>query len=759
MTCCPTDLAPDATEAFSGNIQQWVRLNPAGLRTLELIVPGICEPSHIQIIEKQLKRLAELETARVNLSRKGVSATWRHEGFDPARILQELMVLGFVSRPIDPSLSGVDDDALLSRALLRAVAVSGFAAANVMLLSVSVWSGAEGATRDLFHWISAAIALPTVAYAGRPFFRSAVRAVSSGQMNMDVPISLAVCLAALMSLFETFNHGETAYFDASVTLLFFLLTGRYLDHLMRARARSAISQMLSLASTSASILGDDGIAREIPADSLGAGMTMLIAAGERLAADGIVAKGESEIERSVVTGETLPVVVRPGSQVLAGMLNLTGPLHVKISAAGQDTFLSEVVSLLSMAEQNRSRYVRLADRLARVYSPAVHVIAGLALGGWLWRTGGDWHTSLMVAMAVLVITCPCALGLAVPAVHVVASSTLFRRGAMIKDGAALEKLASVDTVIFDKTGTLTLGRPRLIGPAQISEEALAVAAGLAQASRHPLSKAICDAARERDLVPASVEATQEHPGRGLSGRYGSEDVKMGSRAWCGIAADGSQAFPEFALVIGSRSSTVFTFEDQLRPDARKTVDELKNRGIEVRILSGDRAAAVRHAAVAVGIEMWQAEMTPKSKLEHLEALKATGRKVLMVGDGLNDAPALAAGTTSMAPSSATDIGRTAADTVFFGDSLSPIIASLDVSKNAERLSLQNFLLAAGYNLLAVPIAAAGLASPLIAAIAMSTSSIIVIANSLRLGMERRSFARSTVNSRHTGSWVAKEMPA
>jgi Cu2+-exporting ATPase len=389
---------------------------------------------------------------------------------------------------------------------------------------------------------------------------------------------------------------------------------------------------------------------------------------------------------------------------------------------------------MSTAEQGRSNYIRIADRLARVYSPAVHIIAAATLIGWLWWTGGDWHTSLMVATAVLIITCPCALGLAVPAVHVVASGVLFRNGAMIKDGAALEKLSAVDTVIFDKTGTLTLGRPRLAGPAAVSTDTLALAAGLARASRHPLSRAICAAARQRNVPPADVRNVQEHPGKGLSGTCNGQELRLGSRQWCGAPGASHDALLELVLVAGSRAPVTFTFEDELRPDAAAVIEDLGNRGLEVRILSGDRAAAVRHAAEALGITTWQAEMTPQAKLACLEDLARHGRRVLMVGDGLNDAPALAAGYTSMAPSSATDIGRTAADTVFFGDGLAPVAAALAIAARAQQLSLQNFGLAVGYNILAVPIAMLGMASPLIAAIAMSTSSLIVIANALRLGL-------------------------
>ncbi len=734
MTCCPVGPAIDAATLFAGDLEPWVTTRPDGTRELDLIIPGLCSPESISVIEEALEQLSGLASARVNFTCKRVVATWNDVSFSAAAISGKLNELGFISRPFDPSHSGLKADDAQSRLLLRAVAVSGFAAANIMLLSVSVWSGAEGSTRDLFHWISAGIALPAVAYAGRPFFRSAVRALSSGQFNMDVPISLAVCLAALMSLFETFNHGEVAYFDASVTLLFFLLTGRYLDHLMRARARSAVSQLLSLSASSAMVEEADGTTRVLAATALQPHMKMLVAAGERLAADGVVIAGTSEIDRSLLTGETIPEVVAKGAIVHAGMLNLTGPIAIDVTAAGQDTFLAEIIRLMASAEQSRSRFVQIADRLARIYAPAVHILAATTLAGWLLWTGGDWHISLMTAIAVLIITCPCALGLAVPAVQTVASGVLFRNGVMIKDGAALEKLSGIDTVIFDKTGTLTLGRPRLTNSAALSSMDMALAAGLARASRHPLSRAVCEAAKFRGIVPLAVEGVQEIPGCGLSAIFQGEPVRLGSRRWCGIAENDGQGLPEFVLMRGSKATGIFAFEDELRGDAAAVIAKLQSEGLQVEILSGDREVAVRRAASALGIDKWQAGATLHQKLAYVEQLKAMGRKVLMVGDGLNDAPALAAGLTSMAPASATDIGRTAADSIFMGESLQPVLVARDVAIATQSLSLQNFVLAVGYNLVAVPIAMLGFASPLIAAVAMSTSSIIVIGNSLRLGL-------------------------
>ena len=744
LPCCDIDLVNSQPIQLSGEeAERWISTAGPGLRRIEFIVPQANCAACMPDIEGKLGQTAGVTAVRVNLTGRRVAVTWRDGEAEPQAFLDQLAAMGYQARPFDPRETGLLNDDKEGSALLRALAVAGFAAGNIMLLSVSVWSGAEGATRDLFHWLSALIALPTVAYAGRPFFRSAVNALRHGRVNMDVPISLGVTLASAMSLFETFNHAEHAYFDASVSLLFFLLTGRYLDHMMRARARSAVSQLMTLNAEGATTVTADGSRRYVAARELKPGMTIAVAAGERIAADGIVTAGTSDLDRSLMTGESAPDSVKPGDAVHSGVVNVTGPLLIEITAAGNDTFLAELIRLMSAAEQGQSRFIRLADRLARYYSPAVHVLAATTLIGWL-LLGAGWHSALMTAIAVLIITCPCALGLAVPAVQVVASGKLFRAGIMIKDGAALEKLSGVDTVIFDKTGTLTQGAPELVSPKLLPADTLALAAGLAQASLHPLSRALVRHATTCGITASTLDDVAEHPGAGLSARWKGREVRLGSRAWCGLAeAPHDEGLLEFSFKVEGQQPVLFAFQDALRADAAETVASLQAAGLDVHMLSGDREAAVRRVAQATGITHVMARATPQAKLAFVEALGAAGKKVLMVGDGINDAPALAAGYTSMAPSSASDIGRTAAETVFMGHSLAAVAFARDIGRRSQRLARENFALAIGYNVLAVPIAMAGLASPLIAAVAMSTSSIIVIANALRLGLVKvPSFAQA-----------------
>ncbi len=743
LPCCTLDGEYFQPFKLEGeDAARWISAAGPGLSRIEFLVPQASRPESMAHIETDLGALDGVNSARVNLTGRRVAVIYRDGAIEPQAIIDRLGFLGYMARPFDPRETGLSKDDREGGRLLRALAVAGFAAGNVMLLSVSVWSGADGATRDLFHWLSAMIALPAVAYAGRPFFHSAVNALRLGRVNMDVPISLGVLLASFMSLYETMNGEAHAYFDASVTLLFFLLAGRYLDHLMRARARSAIAQLVSLSAEGATVIEADGARRYVPARELKTGMLVAVAAGDRLPADGLVRTGTSDMDRSLLTGESAPETVKPGALVHAGELNVTAPITVEITAAGNDTFLSELVRLMSSAEQGQSRYIRIADRLARFYSPAVHTLAAVTLVGWL-VLGHGWHDAIMAAVAVLIITCPCALGLAVPAVQVVASGRLFRSGVMIKDGAALEKLAGVDTVIFDKTGTLTKGEPALVSPLMVSTDTLTLAAGLAQASKHPLSKALVREVARRGLVPLTVSDIAEHPGLGLSGTHGGEQLRLGSRAWCGMEESGEdQGLLEFAFRRGARAPVLFHFEDRLRPDAAETVAALKQMGLTVHLLSGDREAAVLRVAQAVGIESAVFRASPQAKLAYVDALSQAGRKVLMVGDGINDAPALAAGYTSMAPSSASDIGRTAAETVWMGESAAAVARAIKVSRRTQRIAKENFALAVAYNVLAVPLAMAGLVSPLVAAVAMSTSSIIVIANALRVGLGRTAEAGS-----------------
>lgn len=710
----------------------------ASPETLHLMVENVHCAGCIKRIESTLANMPGVAASRVNLSTKRLRVDWLPGQTTPDAIAETVTDLGFPARAFDPAALK-DGGEAEDRRLLKAMAVAGFAAANVMLLSVSVWSGhfsgMGGATRDLFHWVSALIALPAVVYAGMPFFASAARALANRALNMDVPISLAVILAAGMSLQQTMKGAEHAYFDASVTLLFFLLIGRYLDRRARTKARSAATRLLGLRAATAMVVGADGKQRAVATTSLVPGMVLAVAAGERLAADGEIATGRTDMDTSLVTGESLPQAAAPGDAVYAGTLNLTAPVEVRITAAGEDTLLAEIVRLMEAAEQGRAKYVKLADRAARIYAPAVHILAAGTLAGW-WLATGDWERSLLTAVAVLIITCPCALGLAVPAVQVVASGRLLQRGVLLKAADGLERLAQADHVVFDKTGTLTLGEPALVNADDIPPHSLRLAAALAAHSRHPLARALVKAAPQDDNAWIDLADIAETPGCGLSAHHGGRLLRLGSAAWChaDITASetGAATGPEFWLADGDDTPVRFVFADPLRDDARDTIARLRAMGLGIELLSGDREDVVRAVAGELGIKDWRAQCPPAAKVQRLKDLAAEGRHVVMVGDGLNDAPALAAGHASLSPATAADISQTAADMVFQGRSLAPVAEAVAVARAATRHVKQNFALALLYNVIAVPIAVAGFATPLVAAVAMSSSSILVTLNALRL---------------------------
>ncbi|PWC44863.1 heavy metal translocating P-type ATPase metal-binding domain-containing protein [Azospirillum sp. TSO22-1] len=706
-----------------------------GTATLHLMVDGLHCAACVWLIETALARTAGVTYARLNMTTRRLTITWRTAETDANTAVDTITRLGYRAVPFDPERLG-SDQLKTEKELLRSMAVAGFAAGNIMLFSVSVWSGYNDmgtATRDLMHWLSALIGLPAIAYAVRPFARSALGALKRGRTNMDVPITIGVTLTAAMSLFETTQSGLHAYFDGATMLLFFLLIGRYLDQRARGRARSAAEQLIGLRATQVTVLQPDGRSLIVPPEQVTPGATVLIATGERVPVDGRVSDGVSDLDTGLITGESVPTTVRSGDQVFAGVLNLSAPLRLTVTAVGEGTLLAEIVRLMEVAEQGRAKYVAIADRVSRLYAPVVHVSALATFLGWMLLMGATWQDALMNAVAVLIITCPCALALAVPVVQVIASGRLMRQGILLKTATALERLAGVDAVVFDKTGTLTEGRPvpQLDG---LDPHALRAAAALAGASKHPLARALVRAVPN---VPVA-EGVREIPGAGLAIDTPDGEVRLGSRRFTGAPDPTEEApGPELWLARPGQPHLRITFLDAPRADAAAVVAALRAQGKAVSLLSGDRRAAVAAVARSLGIDDWKAEQTPADKAAALHALVDQGRTVMMVGDGLNDAPALAAASVSMSPSTAVDVSQTAADVVFQGRRLAPITEALFVARRSGALVRQNFAIALVYNLFAVPLAVCGLLTPLIAALAMSSSSLIVIANALRLARTRR----------------------
>ena len=716
----------------AADLSMFVTHNASGYAHMDLAVEGVGCSSCIRKIENGLKETPGVVDARVNFTDRRVAVDWREGALTASEVIETLERIGYPAHPFQPARVE-SQEAKQARWLLRCLGLAGFAAMNIMLLSVSVWSGNASdmtqETRDFFHWVSALIALPAAAYAGQPFFQSALRALRTRQVNMDVPISIGVILALGMSLVETATHAEHAYFDSAIMLLFFLLCGRYLDHAMQRKTRAVAGNLAALKAETAHRFGRNQEIVVVPAAALRPGDRVLVRPGERVPADGVVISGTSEIDESLVTGETHPRAVAAGGTIYAGSMNFSGALTVRVTAAGTGTLIDEVQRLLDKALEAKSRIVRLADRAARLYAPVVHTAAALTAIGWL-LAGASLHDAIITGIAVLIITCPCALALAIPAVQVVASGALFRSGVIINAGDAIERLAAVDTVVFDKTGTLTLPDMRVENAGDVDPAILDRAARLSLSSQHPLAVALAHEAVQR--VP--FDNVVEEAGQGVRAMIGGTEARLGSAAFCGraplVACKDNE---DTSMIFFSHGAAfaAFRIRQRLRPDAADVVKALKARGLTLHILSGDRQTTVAPVAQALGIASWQAGLKPADKIAFIDSLKSIGCKVLMVGDGLNDAPALASAHVSLSPISAADITQAQADGVFLGERLAPVVDAVTVSRQAVHLMLENLWLAVIYNAVAVPIAMYGMVTPLIAAVAMSGSSILVTVNALR----------------------------
>ena len=723
--------APIGGASDVSRIIPYVQKDKDGQYQLYLAIDNIHCAGCIKKIEGGLLALPQITSARLNFSTRRLAVSWRGSEMFAEQISRFLSGLGYNHTAFDAaSLNRTGDKE--AKHLLICLGVAGFATGNIMLMSFALWtSDAQEmgtAVRDLLHWISALIAIPAIAFSGRPFFTSAFNALKAGRTNMDVPISVGLVLTTGMSLFELATHGDHAYFDSAVMLMFFLLVGRYLDYLARANARKAADNLLSLMSGTATLI-EDGHIHHIKIREIKPDMNLLIAMGEYIPADCVIIDGNTDVDTSLVTGESLPSPAPNGSYLLSGVLNISSPIKVRIVNTPEDSQIGSMVRLMEKAEQSQAMYVRLADRVARLYTPVVHSVALLTFAGWMIFGHIPWQEALLISATVLIITCPCALALAVPIVQVIAVSTLMKRGIMVRAGDALERLAKIDTIIFDKTGTLTRGHPVLVNAPDIDMESFSLAASMAAHSRHPLSKALSQAYAGK-LEDMCVE---EIPGSGLRSQWQGLEIRLGRRTWAtdSLLPDHDDMM-EIVLSVEGRAPLSFLFRDDLREDAVSTIASLHEMGFHIHLLSGDKANIVSSVAARLNISSAKSHMTPEDKYNFLEDLRRKGHSVMMVGDGINDAPVLAGADVSASPSCAIDIARNAASVVLTGDKLSPLIGLIKTAQLSQKLVMQNFGMTVVYNLLAIPAAIAGLITPLIAAAAMSLSSLAVILNAFRV---------------------------
>lgn len=706
---------------------------------VELSVPDIRCAGCIQKIENVLKATPDISRARVNLTARHVRVRWKASSATPS-LITIIESVGFKAQLADVDEQGADNNELAKH--IRALAVAGFAAGNVMMLSWSVWSGADDSTRHLFHLLSAAIAIPALIFSSRVFFSSAWQALRHRTTNMDVPICVGIVLTTLLSLYDTMAGGHQVYFDAAIMLVFFLLIGRTLDTRMRAKARDAMISLKRMQPAIAHVLLPDGHTSVVTAvGDVRENDLLRVGIGERIPVDCCVVSGGSSIDMSIVSGESMPVSVGRGSMLYAGCNNLDGVLNVTAVQEVTGSFLSRIEREITQAESQKGRYQQLADKVVSYYTPFVHIAALVGFVAWM-MVSRDWYQSITVGVAVLIITCPCALGLAVPIARVIAAQQLMRRGVLMKNGQALEQLALISTAVFDKTGTLTTAQASLnSSSSDFNNDSLDIAQSLSAASEHPYARAILNAEKSANTPEFSRcwDVINHIPGAGVEGCFGRHVYRLGSEAWSLPSCIAEQ---QTNPVVDNLSSSIlscdgrylarFSFNDTLRQSASLCIRQLESLDIATAILSGDKQESVDSVAKSLNIKCYQAAAKPWDKVNWIQSAQQSGETVLMIGDGINDSPALSAAAVSMVPGTAANMTRRMGDFIILADRLTAIPEAIRIARQARRIMIQNLWLAVGYNIVAMPLAMTGHVTPLVAALAMSLSSALVVANSLRL---------------------------
>lgn len=723
------------------------------LKEASLILEGITCAACVWLNERHLARLPGVREVAINYATRRARVVWDERQTRLSEIIAAVSRIGYLAHPYDPLRS----QQLLERErkqMLRRLGVAGILGMQVMTLSVALyvgdWSGVESGLRTFFYWISLALTVPILLYSAQPFFRAAWRDLRLRQPGMDVPVALGMAAAFAGSVWATVTGRGVIYYDAVAMFAFFLLGARYLELAARSRASEASESLLHAQPALATRLTPDG-EEQVPAAELCPGDRVRIRPGESVPADGRVLAGTSSADESLLTGESLPVAKRAGDRLIAGSVNVESPLTLVVERAGAETTLSAMLRLLERAAGEKPRLSRLADRVAGWFVAGVLALAGGVALYWWYRDPAHW---LPITVAVLVVTCPCALSLATPTAITAAIGRLTRIGLLVTRADALERLARAGHVIFDKTGTLTAGRLRVVRTELYgltgTTEALAIAAALERHSEHPIARALVEAAEGAPRREASeVVAT---PGAGLAGRVGGERYCIGTPAY--IARETALA-PDAARLeaLAAEGGTVvclagtheikalFVLADELRPHAAEVVAGLRARGKEVRLLTGDNGAAARRVAAAVGIDTVAHDLSPADKLAHVQRLQREGAIVAMVGDGVNDAPVLAAADVSVAMGGGAQVAAASADTILMSRRLPHLLEAVDTAGRTLAVIRQNLAWAILYNVLALPAAAAGFVSPWMAAIGMSASSLLVVANAMRL-LTRREGGRS-----------------
>ena len=725
---------------------QYVRQLDSENREVSLILEGITCAACIWLNEQTIAALPGVEQVQVNYSTQRALVHWDDERIKLSEILQAIRSIGYRALPYNAQQQQ-DSHRRERRLQQRRLAVGGLFGMQVMMLSISLyagaWSGMEQSFVDFFRWLSLGLTLPVVGYAALPFFRAAWRDLKQARVSMDLPVSVAILVAFFSSCLATFSGEGEVYFDSVVMFVFFLSASRYFEAMARQRCAASVEQMaqsLPLTATPCDHNGHAGPA--VPAAMLAVGDRVLIRPGETVPADGVLAQGFSALDESLLSGESNPRDKQPGDHLLGGSINVTHPLQMEVTAVGADTVMAEIQRSIERAQADKPPLARLADRIAaRFISLVLIIVAGVACYWWL-QDSSQWFE---IALAVLIVSCPCALSLATPTAISATLGKMQSVGLLIRRAMALEKLNQVTHVVFDKTGTLTQGKPVLgrvlCDPAAAPADFIAIAASLEQHSIHPLAQALSAAAG--DIPKSEIKAMTSTAGGGVSAsidgiRYhiGNCDFIEGSTATA-IPADwlDSVAVEAVTVVVLSSDDEVlamFTFVDELRDDASVTVEALRALGASVVLMTGDRAPAARQVATQTAIDDWRAQMTPQAKMDAVQALQNEGAVVLMVGDGINDAPVLAVADVSIAMAGASSLAKINADIVMMRDRLNGVVQLFGMAARTRRVIRQNMSWALLYNFGAIPAASMGLVAPWLAALGMSLSSLLVVINAMRL---------------------------
>ncbi|MFC4260369.1 heavy metal translocating P-type ATPase [Marinobacter lacisalsi] len=718
---------PVAQESFASPVK--------GGMEAQLLIGGITCAACIWLLENHLARYPGVESFAINHTTQRARLVWSPDKNRLSDLLIAIHELGYTASPYQADEAEMTLKAENRSAIVRLL-VAGIGTMQSMMLAVPLYfemiSEVTPEFIELFRWFSLLVATPVVAYSARPFFTNAIRDLRARHFTMDVPVATAIGLAYVASAWVTLFGGEEVYFESVCMFTFFLSLGRYIE--TRARYRAGLTgKALGNYQPRIATLIQGQETRVIPAHQLKAGDRIRVKPGETLAVDGTIVQGRSTLNEAALTGEYLPESHEPGDEIFAGSINGESPLEVEVSRTGNRTRLSGILRILDRVQSEKPRVALMADRIAGVFVSRVLIIAPLVWVGW-WLAGAD--NAFDITLSVLVVTCPCALSLATPTALTSATLTLRKLGFLPTRGHTLETLGEIDTVVFDKTGTLTEGRLHLLETQPYGnlteQQALAVAAGLEHHSEHPISQVFADRASE------TVTNVRNHLGEGLSGVWQGQPVAIGHRDF--IADQTGIRPPELQeshgidlwLAVDGRVEACFLIDDRIRAEAGDAIRTLQSRNIETVMLSGDRSGHVDRVARELGIDKAVGGASPEDKLAHLQAMAADNRKIMMVGDGLNDLPSMAGAAVSVAMGSATDLTQLRADAILLSGNLSLLVKAIDASRATRRIIRQNMMWALGYNLLALPLAAAGLVPPWLAAIGMSASSLVVVLNALRL---------------------------